>query len=97
MSERLPILHWSMPRTSIHDSTRCRSPSGCWDNAGSESLWSTVKHEHYKRHAFTTCANLLQDLIITFATTTHGRRRGSLGMISPIGFAITSRINQQSR
>lgn len=35
---------------------------GTVHNAGSESLRSTVKHEYYKRHAFTTCANLTAGL-----------------------------------
>ena len=42
----------------------------CWDNAGSESLWSTVKHEYYKRHAFTTYTISLQDLTTTSDSTT---------------------------
>ncbi|WP_231386920.1 hypothetical protein [Gordonia polyisoprenivorans] len=34
----------------------------CSGNAGAESLWSTVKHEYYKRRAFTTYANLTAGL-----------------------------------
>ncbi|MCH9731416.1 MAG: integrase core domain-containing protein [Actinomycetia bacterium] len=68
----------------------------CWDNAGSESLWSTVKHEYYKRHAFTTYANLAAGLDNYLRYYNHDRRHSSLGMISPIDFEITARINQQS-
>ncbi|TXH15955.1 MAG: IS3 family transposase, partial [Mycobacterium sp.] len=62
----------------------------------SESLWSTVKHEYYKRHAFTTYANLAAGLDNYLRYYNHDRRHSSLGMISPIDFEITARINQQS-
>ncbi|GAB84956.1 putative transposase [Gordonia rubripertincta NBRC 101908] len=42
----------------------------CRDNAGAEALWSTVKHEYYKRHAFASTRNLLLDLPITSDSTT---------------------------
>lgn len=68
----------------------------CWDNAGAESLWSTVKHEYYKRHAFTTYANLTAGLDNYVKFYNHHRRHSSLGMISPIDFEIASRASQQS-
>lgn len=68
----------------------------CSDNAGSESLWSTDKHEYYKRNAFTSYANLTAGLDNYFHYYNHDRRHSSLGMISPIDFEITARINQQS-
>lgn len=82
---------------SDHGLRRSMGATGiCWDNAGSESLWSTVKHEYYKRHAFTTYANLTAGLDNYLRYYNHGRRHSSLGMISPIDFEITARINQQS-
>lgn len=68
----------------------------CWDNAGAESLWSTVKHEYYKRHAFTTYANLTAGLDNYIRFYNHDRRHSSLGMISPIEFEIKSLASQQS-
>ena len=68
----------------------------CWDNAGAESLWSTVKHEYSKRHAFTTYANLTAGLDNYIRFYNHDRRHSSLGMISPIDFEITSLTSQQS-
>nr|WP_260840519.1 DDE-type integrase/transposase/recombinase [Gordonia sp. (in: high G+C Gram-positive bacteria)] len=68
----------------------------CWDKAGAESLWSTVKHEYYKRHAFTTYANLTAGLDKYIRFYNHGRRHAALGMISPIDFEIRSLASQQS-
>ncbi|NDK92641.1 IS3 family transposase [Gordonia desulfuricans] len=68
----------------------------CWDNAGAESLWSTVKHEYYKRHAFTTRTNLTAGLENYIRFYNHDRRHSSLGMISPINFEISSHASQQS-
>ncbi|MCV7129535.1 integrase core domain-containing protein, partial [Mycolicibacterium vanbaalenii] len=82
---------------SDHGLRRSMGATGiCWDNAGSESLWSTVKHEYYKRHAFTTYANLTAGLDNYLHYYNHDRRHSSLGMISPIDFEIAARINQQS-
>ena len=60
----------------------------CWDNAGAESLWSTVKHEYYKRHAFTTYANLAVGLDNYIRFYNHDRSHSSLGMISPIDLSL---------
>ena len=68
----------------------------CWDNAGAESLWSTVKHENYKRHAYGSYANLAAGLDNYIRFYNHDRRHSSLGMISPIDFEITSLTSQQS-
>lgn len=68
----------------------------CWDNAGAESLWSTVKHESYKRHAYTSYANLTAGLDNYIRFYNHDRRHSSLGMISPIDFEIRSHTRQQS-
>ncbi|WP_157084364.1 integrase core domain-containing protein, partial [Millisia brevis] len=68
----------------------------CWDNAGSESLWSTVKHEYYKRHAFVSYASLTAGLDNYVRFYNHDRRHSSLGMISPIRFEISSHASRQS-
>ncbi|ULN73914.1 integrase core domain-containing protein [Mycolicibacterium smegmatis] len=82
---------------SDHGLRRSTGATGiCWDNAWSGSLWSTVKHEYYKRHAFTTYANLTAVLDNYLHYDNHDRRHSSLGMISPIDFKIAARINQQS-
>jgi len=82
---------------SGHGLLRSMGATGiCWDNAGAESLWSTVKHEYYKRHAFTTYANLTAGLDNYIRFYNHDRRHSSLGMISPIDFEIASRARQQS-
>lgn len=82
---------------SRHGLLRSMGATGiCWDNAGAESLWSTVKHEYYKRHAFTTYANLSAGLDNYIRFYNNERRHSSLGMISPIDFEIASRVRQQS-
>ncbi|BBY58861.1 IS3 family transposase [Mycolicibacterium sarraceniae] len=82
---------------SEHGLLRSMGATGiCWDNAGAESLWSTVKHEYYKRHAFTTYANLTAGLDNYIRFYNHERRHSSLGMISPIDFEIASQPRQQS-
>jgi putative transposase len=82
---------------SRHGLLRSMGATGiCWDNAGSESLWSTVKHEYYKRRAFTTYANLTAGLDNYIRFYNHDRRHSSLGMISPIDFEVATRTRQQS-
>nr|WP_246600940.1 IS3 family transposase [Skermania piniformis] len=82
---------------SGHGLRRSMGATGiCWDNAGAESLWSTVEHEYYKRHAFTTYASLLAGLGKYIRFYNNDRRHSSLGMVSPIDFEITSRTSRQS-
>lgn len=82
---------------SVHGLRRSMGATGiCWDNAGAESLWSTVKHEYYKRHAIPSYANLTAGLDNYIRYYNHERRHSSLGMISPIDFEIASRRNQLS-
>lgn len=82
---------------SGHGLLRSMGATGiCWDNAGVESLWSTVKHEYYKRHAFTTYANLTAGLDNYIRFYNHERRHSSLGMLSPIDFEIASLARQRS-
>ncbi len=67
----------------------------CWDNAGAESLWSTAKHEFYKRHAFATYANLTAGFDNWFDFYNNDRRHSALGMVSPIDFEIAERTSQK--
>ena len=51
----------------------------CWDNAGTESLWSTFKHEYYYRHTFAystksiAAVNNWMNLYNTSTTSLHNR------------------------
>ncbi|WP_020108297.1 integrase core domain-containing protein [Nocardia sp. 348MFTsu5.1] len=56
----------------------------CWDNAGAESLWSTIKHEHYYRHSYVHKTELVAavDNWIGYYNTT--RRHSTIGMLSPM-------------
>lgn len=82
---------------SEHGLKRSMGATGvCWDNAGAEALWSTVKHEYYKRHAFGTITNLTAGLDNYIRFYNHDRRHTALGMISPIDFEIAERASQQS-
>lgn len=84
-----------MARTCTrHGLRRSMGETGiCWDNAGAESTWSTVKHEYYKRHTFTSYANLAAGLDNYLRFYNHQRRHSSIGMISPIAFEISSRAS----
>ena len=55
----------------------------CWDNAGTESLWSTFKHEYYYRHTFVTKAELVAAIDKWMDTYNSRRRHSSIGMLSP--------------
>ena len=56
----------------------------CWDNACSESFWSTFKHEYYYRHAFVTRAELYLAIDRWMVTYNERRRHSSIGQVSPI-------------
>ncbi|MDY6808584.1 MAG: integrase core domain-containing protein [Actinomycetota bacterium] len=82
---------------SEHGLTRSMGATGvCWDNAGAEALWSTVKSEQYKRHAFNTIANLTAGLDNYIRFSNHDRKHTALGLISPIRFEIAEQASQQS-
>jgi transposase InsO family protein len=66
----------------------------CWDNACSESFWSTVKTEYYDRHHWATKAEARQAVGAWIEDRYNRRRRHSaIGMISPVAFehALTGR------
>jgi transposase InsO family protein len=58
----------------------------CWDNACSESFWSTFKHEYYYRHAFATRAELYLAIDKWMVYYNSRRRHSSVGQVSPIAF-----------
>jgi transposase InsO family protein len=58
----------------------------CWDNACSESFWSTFKHEYYYRHAFSTRVDLYLAIDKWMVYYNSRRRHSSVGQVSPIAF-----------
>ncbi|UVF76958.1 IS3 family transposase [Gordonia mangrovi] len=82
---------------SKHGLKRSMGETGmCWDNAGAEALWSTVKREYYKRHAYDTISNLTAGLDNYIRFYNPDRRHTALGMISPIHFETAEPTSQQS-
>lgn len=72
-------LQQSMGRTGV-----------CWDNAMSESFWSTLKTEFYDRRTWTTKAEAKQ-AVAQWIEVVYNRQRlhSSLGMVPPIEFETT--------
>lgn len=68
----------------------------CWDNAGSESLWSTFKHECYYRHSFATKSELIAAVDNWMAYYNHRRRHSSIGMRSPIDYELSLKTAAQA-
>jgi transposase InsO family protein len=58
----------------------------CWDNACSESFWSTFKHEYYYRHAFATRAELYLAIDRWMVYYNGRRRHSSIGQVSPMAY-----------
>ena len=59
----------------------------CWDNAATESLWSTFKNEYYFRHVFTTLDQLRRATYVWIDSWYNARRRHSaLGYLSPLEY-----------
>ena len=61
----------------------------CWDNACSESFWSTFKHEYYYRHPFATRAELYLAIDKWMVYYNGRRRHSSVGQVSPINYEQT--------
>jgi len=55
----------------------------CWDNAGSESLWSTFKHEYYYRHNFAFASELITAVDNWMHFYNTRRRYSTIGMLGP--------------
>ncbi|MFD4369962.1 transposase [Rhodococcus sp. NPDC058521] len=58
----------------------------CWDNAGAESLWSTLKHEYYYRHTFAYQTELVAAVDNWMNSYNTRRRHSAIGMLSPIDY-----------
>lgn len=59
----------------------------CWDNACTESFWSTLKTEYYDRHHWTTKTEARQGVGAWIEDRYNRRRRhSSIGMLSPVQF-----------
>ncbi len=73
-----------------HNLLRSMGETGiCWDNAPSESFWSTFKHEYYYRRTFTTKAELVAGIDKWIRWFNHERRHSGAGGLSPIRFEQT--------
>ena len=64
--------------------------------AGSESLWSTFKHEHYYRHTFATKLELITAVDNWMRFYSHQRRHSAIGMLSPIDHEQTLKLTTEA-
>ena len=61
----------------------------CWDNAPSESFWSTLKTEFYNRHTWTTKTGAKLAVGRWLEERYNRRRRHSaIGMFTPVQFEL---------
>jgi transposase InsO family protein len=59
----------------------------CWDNAQSESFWSTLKTEYYDRHVFPTIAKARRGVYVWIDSWYNARRRHSkIRYLSPLAY-----------
>jgi putative transposase len=68
----------------------------CWDNAGAESLWSTFKHECYYRHTYATKSELIAGVDKWMIFYNNRRRHSAIGMLSPIDYEQTLKVNTEA-
>jgi putative transposase len=69
----------------------------CWDNACTESFWSTLKTEYYDRHHWATKAQAKQRVGAWIEDRYNRRRRhSSIQMLSPVQFEQTLEPTQGS-
>jgi putative transposase len=61
----------------------------CWDNAATESFWSTFKHEYYYRRIFATKTELVAGADKWIRWFNHERRHSGAGGLSPIRYEQT--------
>lgn len=81
---------------SAHGLRRSMGATGIWDNAGTESLWSTFKHEYYYRNAFRTKPELIAAIDNWVQFYNHRRRHSAIGMRSPITYKRTLKVTPQT-
>ncbi|MGV0772925.1 IS3 family transposase [Mycobacterium syngnathidarum] len=82
---------------SAHGLRRSMGATGiCWDNAGSETLWSTFKHEFYYRHTFATKAELIAAADNWMRFYNHQRRHSAIVMRSPIAYEHTLTVTLEA-
>jgi putative transposase len=82
---------------SQHGLRRSMGATGiCWDNAGSESLWSSFKHECYYRHASATKLELIAAVDNWMRFYKHRRRHSAIGMHSPIDYEQTLKASTEA-
>ena len=70
--------------------------TGIWDNAGSESLLSTFRHECYYRHVCATNAYLIARVGNWMRFYNSERRRSLIGMLSPVDYEHTLKTNPEA-
>ncbi|MGB3441778.1 MAG: IS3 family transposase [Actinophytocola sp.] len=76
--------HLTATACSRHGLRRSMGATGiCWDNSPAESFWSTFKHEHYYRHAYTTKTELVAAIDKWIHLYNSVRRHSTIGMLSP--------------
>lgn len=72
---------------AAHELKRSMGDTGiCWDNSPAESFWSSFKHEHYYRHAYTTKAELVAAVDNWIVWYNNKRRHSAIGMFSPLRY-----------
>ena len=63
---------------------------------GSESLWSTFKHEYYYRHTFATKLELIAAVDNWMRFYSHQRRHSAIEMLSPIDHEQTLKLTTEA-
>jgi hypothetical protein len=70
----------------MHGLRRSMGETGIWDNADTESLWSTFKREYYYRHAFRTKTELVAAVDNWIQFYSNRSRHSAIGILAPITY-----------